>query len=215
MFEYKKVIKEIEKLESMVDVIINTKYNSGYRVQISFCNGTIYSETSENFLVDIFVIDDYQSANKQVQGVKLENISNHDAEVRLPCKIHGNPLLSNGVISSIKFNKEAMLEELKENEKYIVNPRLGTVEIPTKDNSVIIRHIIPSHIEVYFDEGNTKNYIENKLMAKTEIIEEFGVNPSYFDVSVNRGKLSPYIKKGKTNLYLREDVEQFFNQIEQ
>ncbi len=214
MFEYKKVLKEVERLESMIDVIENSKDNSGYRVQISYCNGKLYSEGSDEYLVDIYVIDDYQSYSKQGKQIELVNISNHELEEKLPCKVYGDPIQSKGVIKSIKFNKEAILEELKENEKYIVNTKLGIIEKPIGENKIISKSIIPNNIEVYFSDYTSKECIENMLMVKTEITEEFGMNPSYFDVSVQRGKLNPYIKKGKTNLYLRSDVEKFLKQLD-
>lgn len=212
MFEYKKTLKEIEKLESMVDVINNSKRNSGYRVQVSYCNGQIYGENSDEYIIDIFVIDNYGNYNNKGQEVQLVGISNIEEEYRLPCKIFGNPVNSNGIIKKVIFKKEVMLEKLKKNESYITNPKLGTIEVPSGNNSFISNNIIPQNIEVYFEEKNKRECIDHMLMAKTDIIEEFNINPSYFDVSVNRGKLNPYLKKGKTNIYLRSEVMKFINE---
>ncbi|MCD8845162.1 hypothetical protein [Staphylococcus gallinarum] len=212
MFEYKKALKEVEKLESMVNVINNSNNNSGYRVQVSYCNGLIYKQNHEEYIVDIYVIDNYKNYNNKGQEIQMIGISNIEEEYRLPCKIFGDPINSKGIIKEVIFNKEVILEELKKNEKYIVNPHLGTVEIPDGENTIVVKHIIPKNIKVYFEDKNEREIIDNMLMAKTDIIEEFNIKPSYFDVSVNRGKLNPYLKKGKTNIYLRSEVIKFINE---
>lgn len=211
MFEYKKTLNEIKKLESMVEVINSSKNNSGYRVQVSYCNGQIYSTDSQEYIVDIFVIDNYENNNNKGMQTQLVGISDSEEEYRLPCKIFGDPVKSNGVIKNVVFKKDEMLDILKENEKYITNPSLGTIEVPSKNNTLLVNNIIPQHIEVNFDSKDKKDCIDHMLMAKTDIIEEFNIKPSYFDVSVNRGKLNPYIKKGKTNIYLRSEVIKFIN----
>lgn len=151
MFEYKKTLKEIEKLESLIEVINKSKNNSGYRVQISYCNGQLYMQNPKEYIIDIFIIDNYKNYNGKEQEVQLEGISDSEEEYRLPCKVFGDPINSKGIIKEVVFNKNVMLEELKKYENYIVNTKLGTIEVPDKESTIVVNHIIPQNIEVYFD----------------------------------------------------------------
>lgn len=60
----------------------------------------------------------------------------------------------------------------------------------------------------------TKQWIEENLLVKSEILEKYHINSSYFDVSVSRFKLKPFVRKGNYNMYLKEDVEQFLKKNE-
>ncbi|HFE4994846.1 TPA: hypothetical protein ACF89A_002690 [Staphylococcus aureus] len=60
------------------------------------------------------------------------------------------------------------------------------------------------------EQEQVKEWINQNLMIRSEIIEEFNVKPSYLDVAISRGKIKPFIKKGaRTALYLREEVESY------
>ncbi|MEB8265333.1 hypothetical protein [Mammaliicoccus sciuri] len=71
---------------------------------------------------------------------------------KLPCTIVDNPLKSKSKIKTIEFNKEKILEELKNNQKYITNTELGIIEIPDKKDYIYVRHLYTSNIKVHFDE---------------------------------------------------------------
>ncbi|NDQ74006.1 hypothetical protein GZ159_09505 [Staphylococcus aureus] len=60
------------------------------------------------------------------------------------------------------------------------------------------------------EQEKVKDWINQNLMIRSEIVEEFNVKPSYIDVAISRGKIKPFIKKGtRTALYLRSDVENY------
>lgn len=55
-----------------------------------------------------------------------------------------------------------------------------------------------------------KEWIQYNLLSRGEIVEQYNVKPSYVDVSISRGKIKPFIKKGsRIALYLRKDVEAY------
>lgn len=206
MFEYKKTIKSIEKIEKLVNVIQSSEDNSGYRVQVSYGHGSLYDIDDNKYFTEIFVTDNY----KNNKNLKKADASSNEEEVRLPCRIYGDPTKSEGIIKKVVFEKEKVIKELKENEKNIINPYTATIQVQDSKGNIIETNLITKYLKVYFGEQDTlKDWIDNLLMAKTEIIKEFNVKNSYFDVAVSRGKLVPYITKGKINLYLRSDVERF------
>ncbi|HGO3551109.1 TPA: hypothetical protein ACK02A_002871 [Staphylococcus aureus] len=60
------------------------------------------------------------------------------------------------------------------------------------------------------EQEQVRDWINQNLMIRSEIVEEFNVKPSYLDVAIYRGKIKPFIKKGaRTALYLRADVENY------
>lgn len=210
MFEYKKAIKSVEKIEKLIEIIRNSKDSSGYRVQISYGNGDLYENVEKDYYTEIFVTDNYRNT----KGFRIADVYSNEEEVKLPCSIYGDPIQSNGVIKKVEFNKDKIIDELKKNEKYITNTETATIEVPQDDNIIVMTNLLTKYTNVYFEEYNTtKEWLNNNLMVKNDIIDEFEVNPSYFDVSVNRGKLNPYLKKGRTNMYLRRDVLDFVRNL--
>lgn len=210
MFEYKKAIKSVEKIEKLIEIIRHSKESSGYRVQISYGNGDLYENVEKDYYTEIFVTDNYRNT----KGFRIDDVYSNEEEVKLPCSIYGDPIQSNGVIKKVEFNKDKIIDELKKNEKYITNTETATIEVPQDDNIIVMTNLLTKYTKVYFEEYNTtKEWLNNNLMVKNDIIDEFEMNPSYFDVSVNRGKLSPYLKKGRTNMYLRKDVLDFVRNL--
>lgn len=60
------------------------------------------------------------------------------------------------------------------------------------------------------EQEQVRDWINQNLMIRSEIVKEFKVKPSYLDVAISRGKIKPFIKKGaRTALYLRVDVENY------
>lgn len=57
-----------------------------------------------------------------------------------------------------------------------------------------------------------KNWINKNLLVKKEVIEAYDINASLFDVLVARGKLIPFLRKGRMNLYLKSEVEKVFKE---
>lgn len=151
MLEFKKAIKEVEKLESMVNVILNDENNSGYRVEISFANGQLYDENKHDYDTDIYVISNYSNFNDKNKIAKIKFNSRHEQEVKLPCTIIGDPLKNKGKIKNIEFDKKKVLEELKNNQKYITNSKLGIIEVPNKEGYISVKHLYSPNIKVYFD----------------------------------------------------------------
>lgn len=65
------------------------------------------------------------------------------------------------------------------------------------------------------NEQEIKDFINNNLLAKNEILEQFNVSSTTFDNYVRRSKIKPFIKKGpRVNLYLKSDMEQHFDSLE-
>ncbi|MEB8265334.1 hypothetical protein [Mammaliicoccus sciuri] len=55
MLEFKKAVKEVEKLENMINAIINDEKNSGYSIEVNFANGQLYDENNQIYDTDIYV----------------------------------------------------------------------------------------------------------------------------------------------------------------
>lgn len=162
MFEYRKALKQVEYLESLIKSIKNNEENSGYRVEINYGNGKLYEHKDNTYSTDIYVTKDYKNYNRKGLTMRIKDNRPIEKDYRLPCRIKGDPIKSNGVIKDIVFNKENILKELKANKKYITNEHLGTIEVPYEDNntlnskslnskSLTINQIYPQNITVYFD----------------------------------------------------------------
>lgn len=153
MFEYKKALKEVENLERLIKSIENNEENSSYRVEVNFGHGKLYENNNKEYGVDIYVISNFKNYNSKNSIYRFQGVYGHDEEKRLPCTIIGNPMESKGIIKKIEFNKEELLKELRNNQSYITNPILGTVEIKKieDDKEIIeIEHLYTKYIEVYF-----------------------------------------------------------------
>lgn len=161
MFEYRKALKRVEYIESLINSIKNNEENSGYRVEINYGNGKLYEAKDDTFDVDVYVIKDYKNYNSKGMTMRIKGNTSIEADYRLPCTIKGDPIKSKGIIKDIAFDKENILKELKANKKYITNERLGTIEVPyendssTEENykqkSFTINQIYPQNITVYFE----------------------------------------------------------------
>ncbi|MGV3125195.1 hypothetical protein ACEE94_10675 [Staphylococcus epidermidis] len=153
MFEYRKSLKEVEKIQKLIESIENNEENSGYRVEINFGNGKLYENNDEEYGVDIYVISNFKNYNSKNSIYRLQGVYGHDKEKRLPCTVIGNPVDNKGIIKKIEFHKEALLKELKSKRSYITNHTLGTVEIKKRENNketIEIEHLYTKHIEIYF-----------------------------------------------------------------
>ncbi|WP_353420014.1 hypothetical protein PYH66_13500 (plasmid) [Staphylococcus delphini] len=149
MFEYQKSLKEVEKIQKLIESIENNEENSSYRVEINFGNGKLYENNAEEYGVDIYVISNFKNYNSKNSIYRFQSVYGHDEEKRLPCTIIGNPIANKGVIRKIEFNKDELLKELENNKPYIKNPTLGTVEIKKRGN-IEVHHLYTQYIKVYF-----------------------------------------------------------------
>ncbi|MEB7678006.1 hypothetical protein NGB25_12935 [Staphylococcus saprophyticus] len=161
MFEYRKALKRVEYIESLINSIKNNEENSGYRVEINFANGKLYEDKDDTFDVDVYVTKNYRNYNSKGMTMRIKGNTPAEDDYRLPCRIKGDPIKSKGIIKDIAFDKANILKELKDNKKYITNERLGTIEVPCdndnragEDNvkSFTINQIYPQNITVYFEE---------------------------------------------------------------
>lgn len=60
------------------------------------------------------------------------------------------------------------------------------------------------------NENEIKLWIDNNLLTKQEVIDQFKINSINFDNYVRRSKIKPFIKKGpRINLYLKREVKNF------
>ena len=157
MFEYRKAIKRVEYLETLINSIKNNEENSGYRVEINYGNGKLYEDKDNAYDVDVSVTKDYKNYNSKGMTMRIKGNTTIEQDYRLPCRIIGDPIKSKGIIKKIDFDKENILKELKANKKYITNERLGTIEVPCENNnrageskSFTINQIYPQNITVYF-----------------------------------------------------------------
>ncbi|WP_436870404.1 hypothetical protein [Staphylococcus shinii] len=157
MFKYKKALQTVDYIEELINSIKNNEENSGYRVEINFANGKLYEDKDNLFDVDVYVTKDYKNYNSKGMTMRIKGNKPAVDDYRLPCRIKGDPIKSNGIIKDIKFDKESILKELKANKKYITNERLGTIEVPCKNNntnkskSFTMSQIYPKNITVYFE----------------------------------------------------------------
>lgn len=153
MFEYKKALKEIDKLETLINSIKHDKNNSGYRVEINFGHGKLYENNTEAYGVDIYVLANYKNYNEQGKTVNFEGVYHHELEHRLPCEFVGNPIESRGEIQSIEFHKDALLKAVEENKDDLTDPQLGKVvkHTHTKDGTIIEEsNLFMKYIKVHF-----------------------------------------------------------------
>ncbi|HHX0046030.1 hypothetical protein L6D11_13995 [Staphylococcus aureus] len=60
------------------------------------------------------------------------------------------------------------------------------------------------------NKAELKDWINNNLLVKQEVLKEYGIKTSLFDVMVARHKITPFLRKGRMNLYLRSEVETVF-----
>ncbi|RIL23387.1 hypothetical protein BUY99_05205 [Staphylococcus gallinarum] len=157
MFKYKKALQTVDYIEELINSIKNNEENSGYRVEINFANGKLYEDKDNLFDVDVYVTKDYKNYNSKGMTMRIKGNKPAVDDYRLPCRIKGDPIKSNGIIKDIEFDKESILKELKANKKYITNERLGTIEVPCKNNntnkskSFTMSQIYPKNITVYFE----------------------------------------------------------------
>lgn len=157
MFEYRKALKRVDYLETLINSIKNNEENSGYRVEINYGNGKLYEDKDNAYDVDVSVTKDYKNYNSKGMTMRIKGNTTIEQDYRLPCRIIGDPIKSKGIIKKIDFDKENILKELKANKKYITNERLGTIEVPCENNnrageskSFTINQIYPQNITVYF-----------------------------------------------------------------
>lgn len=157
MFEYRKALKRLDYLETLINSIKNNEENSGYRVEINYGNGKLYEDKDNAYDVDVSVTKDYKNYNSKGMTMRIKGNTTIEQDYRLPCRIIGDPIKSKGIIKKIDFDKENILKELKANKKYITNERLGTIEVPCENNnrageskSFTINQIYPQNITVYF-----------------------------------------------------------------
>lgn len=153
MFEYKKSLKEVEKIEYLIKSIENNEENSSYRVEVNFGRGKLYENNNKEYGVDIYVISNFKNYNSKNSIYRFKGVYGHDEEKRLPCTIYGDPIENKGIIKKIEFNKEELLKELRNNQSYITNPILGTVETKKREDDkeiIEIEHLYTKYIEVYF-----------------------------------------------------------------
>lgn len=157
MFEYRKALKQVEYLESLINSIKNNEENSGYRVEINYANGKLYEDKDNMYDVDVYVTKDYKNYNRKGMTMRIVGNTPLENDCRLPCRVIGDPIKSKGIIKDIAFDKENILKELKANKKYITNELLGTIEVPCENNSTsksksfTMNQIYPQNITVYFD----------------------------------------------------------------
>ncbi|MDG0844463.1 hypothetical protein M4L39_13675 [Staphylococcus equorum] len=162
MFEYRKALKRVDYLETLINSIKNNEENSGYRIEVNFANGKLYEDKDDIFEVDVYVIKDYKNYNSKGMTMRIKGNTPAEDDYRLPCRIKGDPIKSKGIIKDIEFDKENILKELKTNKNYITNERLGTIEVPCENNdngagennhkSFTINQIYLQNITVYFKE---------------------------------------------------------------
>lgn len=159
MFEYRKALKRVEYIESLINSIKNNEENSGYRVEINYGNGKLYEDKDNAYDVDVYVTKDYKNYNSKGMTMRIKGNTTIEQDYRLPCRVIGDPIKSKGIIKNIEFDKENILKKLKTNKKYITNERLGTIEVPCdNDNSgseaksFTMEQIYPKNITVYFEE---------------------------------------------------------------
>ncbi|WP_440862460.1 hypothetical protein [Staphylococcus shinii] len=161
MFEYRKALKRVEYIESLINSIKNNEENSGYRVEINYGYGKLYEDKDNPYDVDVYITKDYKNYNSKGMTMRIKGNTPIEDDYRLPCRIKGDPIKSKGVLKDIAFDKANILKELKDNKKFITNERLGTIEVPCnnenrtgEDNvkSFTINQIYPQNITVYFEE---------------------------------------------------------------
>ena len=121
LFEYKKSLKEVEKIEYLIKSIENNEENSSYRVEVNFGRGKLYENNNKEYGVDIYVISNFKNYNSKNSIYRFKGVYGHDEEKRLPCTIYGDPIENKGIIKKIEFNKEELLKELRNNQSYITN----------------------------------------------------------------------------------------------
>ena len=162
MFEYRKALKRVEYLETLINSIKNNEENSGYRVEINYGNGKLYEDKDNAYDVDVYVTKNYKNYNSKGMSMRIKGNAPIEKDYTLPCKIVGDPIKSKGIIKDIVFDKAIILKELKDNKKYITNERLGTIEVPCENKvsgagevnhkSFTINQIYPQNITVHFEE---------------------------------------------------------------
>lgn len=161
MFKYKKALQTVDYIEELINSIKNNEENSGYRIEVNFANGKLYEDKDDIFEVDVYVTKDYKNYNSKGMTMRIKGNTPAEDDYRLPCRIKGDPIKSKGIIKNIEFDKENILKELKDNKKYITNERLGTIEVPCKNEnkseeynckSFTINQIYPQNITVHFEE---------------------------------------------------------------
>jgi len=153
MFEYKKALKKVEHLETLINAIKHDENNSGYRVEVNFGHGKLYEDNTESYGVDIYVLSNYKNYNEQGKTIRFEGVYHHELEHRLPCDIVGNPIESRGEIQSIEFHKDELLKALEDNKDHLTDSQSGKVvkHMNTPDGTIIEEfNLYMKYITVHF-----------------------------------------------------------------